>query len=278
MFSHEYYKTGAKRGKDKKGKEYLKIILIAVGIALFLRIFIIEAFRIPSTSMVPTLQTGDHLIVNKFIYGVKLPVLNIKLPGFTSPKHGDIIVFQAPQYRTKNFFVQFIDLITFGIFNLDGSKDNPKNYIKRTIGVPGDFVDISAEQVNIRNTPERDIINQQQIIINGNKIVRKFVSKIDYKSPVGKTKVDLYIESGAKKQYNVQYIDNGVSIQGELYVPKKGDVITVRWIKPERRTETDSSPASQSANVPTIDTIPNNPLAGRNTSDPDRNFITTGHI
>ncbi|PID77704.1 MAG: signal peptidase I [Deltaproteobacteria bacterium] len=98
-------------------REYAESIFIAVILALFIRTFIVQAFKIPSESMVPTLLVGDHLLVNKFIYGIKIPVKGTMLIPISKPKQYDIIVFRYP--------------------------NNPKiDYIKRVIAVPGDRVEI----------------------------------------------------------------------------------------------------------------------------------------
>ncbi len=99
-----------KMGKKKFIKEYLEPIVIAVLIALFIRTFIIQAFKIPSSSMEPTLQVGDHILVNKFIYGIKIPFTDMKLFQFKKPKRGDIIVFIYPRDRSKDFIKRVIGM------------------------------------------------------------------------------------------------------------------------------------------------------------------------
>jgi signal peptidase I len=97
-------------------REYTEAIIIALVLALFIRTFIVQAFKIPSGSMLPTLKIGDHLLVNKFIYGVKLPFSGTVVIPVKNPQTNDIIVFKFPQ--------------------------NPKlDYIKRVIGVPGDTIE-----------------------------------------------------------------------------------------------------------------------------------------
>ena len=96
-------------------REYTEAIVIALILALFIRTFIIQAFKIPSGSMLPTLKIGDHLLVNKFIYGVKVPFSGKLLVPLKDPKSNDIIVFKFPE--------------------------NPKlDYIKRVIAVGGDTI------------------------------------------------------------------------------------------------------------------------------------------
>jgi signal peptidase I len=89
--------------KKKIIKEYLEPIAVAILIALFIRTFVVQAFKIPSSSMEPTLQVGDHLLVNKFIYGIKFPFIETKYFQFKKPQRGDIIVFIYPKDRSKDF-------------------------------------------------------------------------------------------------------------------------------------------------------------------------------
>jgi len=105
-------------------REYAESIVIAILIALFIRAFIVQAFKIPSGSMKPTLLIGDHLLVNKFIYGIKLPFIDHKFLAFKQPERGDIIVFIFP-------------------------RDKEKDFIKRVIGTPGDTVEIRRKKIYI---------------------------------------------------------------------------------------------------------------------------------
>ncbi len=105
-------------------KEYAQAVLIALIFALFIRTFVIQAFKIPSGSMIQTLLIGDHILVNKFIYGVKNPINRATLIPGRKPARGDVIVF---------------------IFPLDRSKD----FIKRVIGVGGDTIKIVNKKVYV---------------------------------------------------------------------------------------------------------------------------------
>ena len=120
-------------GKNKKTiiKEYTKAIFIAIIIALFIRTFIVQAFKIPSGSMIPTLQIGDWLLVNKFIYGIKIPLTRKILIPIKEPQRGDIVVFIYPMDRTKDF-------------------------IKRVIGVAGDVIEIRNKKIYINGSPFDD--------------------------------------------------------------------------------------------------------------------------
>jgi signal peptidase I len=112
--------------KKSTFREYVEAFAIAILLALFIRTFIVQAFKIPSGSMKPTLLVGDHLLVNKFIYGIKLPYLDRIVIPLKKPETGDIIVFKWP-------------------------KDESKDFIKRVVGVEGDVVEIRDDQLYVNN-------------------------------------------------------------------------------------------------------------------------------
>ena len=89
-------------------EEWIKPVLIAAVLALFIRTFIIQPFKIPSNSMFPSLKPGDRIFVNKFIYGAKIPFTDIRLPELESPKAGDIVVFLSPVEKKKFLVKRFI--------------------------------------------------------------------------------------------------------------------------------------------------------------------------
>lgn len=113
--------------------EYARSFFPIFFIVLILRSFIIEPFRIPSESMMPTLLTGDFILVNKFDYGIRLPVLNRKIIDYKTPKRGDVIVFRYPE-------------------------DPSIPYIKRVIGVPGDRIEYRDKTVYINGKPMKQEI------------------------------------------------------------------------------------------------------------------------
>ncbi len=112
-------------------REYLEAIGIALIAALFIRTFIVQAFKIPSGSMLPTLQIGDHILVNKLAYGIRVPFLERYTARFGKPKRGDVVVFVYPVDRSKDF-------------------------IKRVIAVEGDQVEIQDKKVIINGEPIED--------------------------------------------------------------------------------------------------------------------------
>ena len=105
--------------------EWIKIITVSVTLFLFIKTFVMEAFKIPSSSMEGTLLVGDFLLVNKLVYGAEVPLMNKRLPAVRQPRRGDVIVFEWPKDRTKTF-------------------------VKRLVGLPGDTLAM-RESVLIRN-------------------------------------------------------------------------------------------------------------------------------
>src|SRR5262245_22610025 len=83
-------------------REYVEAIAIAILLALVIRTFVVQAFTIPSGSMMDTLLVGDYILVNKFLYGAELPFTDMQLPGLRAPARGDIIVFKSPQDEQRD--------------------------------------------------------------------------------------------------------------------------------------------------------------------------------
>ena len=119
----------AEKKKKSSLRENIEAVIIAVVIAMFIRTFIVQAFKIPSGSMLETLQIGDHILVNKFIYGVKIPFTDGKvLVSFKEPKKGDIVVFKYPE-------------------------DPSKDFIKRVVATGGDTVQIVDKKLYVNEKP-----------------------------------------------------------------------------------------------------------------------------
>lgn len=136
-------------------RETVEAIIVAFAIALVIRTFVIQAFKIPSGSMVPTLLVGDHLLVNKFLLGtpVDVPFTNIhlfRMPGLRKPQRGDIIVFKYPE-------------------------DPSRDFIKRAIGIEGDRIEMK----------------DKTLFVNGSKLVESYVQYVDgFVKPIGMDKRD----------------------------------------------------------------------------------------
>jgi signal peptidase I len=121
LFKGQRLAAGAARGvppeevREPLVVEYARSFFPVILIVLLIRSFLFEPFRIPSDSMMPTLLDGDFIFVNKYAYGLRLPVINSKIVGIGEPQRGDVIVFRLPS-------------------------DPSTNYIKRLIGLPGDHI------------------------------------------------------------------------------------------------------------------------------------------
>ena len=159
-------KSKEKSGTDDRPKksalrENVEAVVVAVILALFIRTFIVQAFKIPSGSMKETLQIGDHILVNKFIYGVKIPFLDKNLINIKNPQRGDIIVFQFPEDRDKGYFER-------------------KDFIKRTIGIAGDKIEIIDKKVYVND----QLIDTEQAVFMDSRIIPGNVQPRDNLGPI----------------------------------------------------------------------------------------------
>ncbi len=185
-----------KTGRKRHFREYLQAILFTVLVALFLKAFFIEAFRIPSGSMEQTLLEGDFILVNKFIYGFKtprtIPLTNIAIPvcsilPIKNPKIGDVIIFEFPGGR---------DEVTPG---------RSETYIKRCIGTPGDTVEIIDKTVHVNN---RAVTNPPLMKYQSYEI-----------HPRGQTNLRMFPPG----------MDNSEDNYGPVVVPKKRMLISIHY-------------------------------------------------
>ena len=138
--------TPAPAGKKHIIREYGESIIIAIILALVIRTFVVQAFKIPSGSMEDTPAIGDHILVSKFIYGTKIPFSDKRILKIRDPRRGDVIVFEYPE-------------------------DPSKDFIKRVIGTPGDEVEVKEKKVYINGMPyenphevhkEKELIPREQ--------------------------------------------------------------------------------------------------------------------
>ncbi len=131
-------------------REYVEAILIAIALALFIRSFVIQAFKIPSGSMLSTLQIGDHLLVSKFIYGIKIPISQKTLVPIKTPKRDDVVVFRFPKETGMKFIEeQRKDLSRDHDYRVVRGTPSSTDYIKRVVGEPGDTIEIKNKQVYV---------------------------------------------------------------------------------------------------------------------------------
>lgn len=123
-----FFKKKEKKKYDSKLAEWLDAIIFALVVAGFIRIFFMQAYRIPTESMENTQLAGDFLFVNNFIYGAKIPFTDWRVPGIRMPEKGDIVVFIYP-------------------------KDPSLDYIKRCVGVAGDTIQVINKQLFVNGIP-----------------------------------------------------------------------------------------------------------------------------
>jgi signal peptidase I len=117
-------------------RDWAESIIVAFLLAMVIRAFVVQAFKIPTGSMRMTLVEGDLILVNKFIYGAKVPFTNYRLNALRAPKRGDVVVFIYPEDRKKNF-------------------------IKRLVGLPGETVELKGGSIYINDLPAQEPIFNQ---------------------------------------------------------------------------------------------------------------------
>lgn len=119
-----------KTGHKSAVRDWTEALFVAAILALIIRTFVVQAFKIPSGSMEDTLLIGDHLLVNKFIYGLQVPGVDGRFLAIREPQRSDIVVFEFPEDRDKSFWKR-------------------RDFIKRIIGLPGDTVEIRDKKVYV---------------------------------------------------------------------------------------------------------------------------------
>jgi signal peptidase I len=124
----DYLSRSEEAGREPLMVEYAKSFFPVLFIVFVLRSFLVEPFQIPSLSMVPTLQVGDYILVNKFTFGVRLPVIRTKVLDMAEPQRGDVMVF-FPPHKNETYF------------------------IKRVIGLPGDRIRYIGKQLYVNGVP-----------------------------------------------------------------------------------------------------------------------------
>ncbi|MDT8443401.1 MAG: signal peptidase I [Desulfuromonadales bacterium] len=139
FFSKSKTSNGQTRKKKSQLRDWSEALIVAAILALIIRTFVVQAFKIPSGSMEDTLLIGDHLLVNKFIYGLQVPFSDESVLSLRDPERGDIIVFEFPEDKHKSYFQR-------------------RDFIKRVIGLPGDRIEVRSKNVFINGerylTPE----------------------------------------------------------------------------------------------------------------------------
>lgn len=192
------------RWRKSEVREYVESIGVAMLVAILLRAFVVEAFKIPSGSMLPTLQIQDHIFVNKLTYGPMIPIVNQRVFSNLPPKRGDIIVFQFPDPNPNA---------------------EPQDFIKRTIALEGDVLEVDGGHP----------------IINGWRVpsCRVGTYEFDEGSGFGAKRGELFIEFLGDYSYLTLYEDHGGSGRQGPYRAKKGET----WVLGDNRNNSSDSRA-----------------------------------
>lgn len=138
-----------KTGFSAKAKEWIISVLWALAIALVIRTFIIQPYRIPSGSMIPTLKIGDQLFASKCSYSLTIPFTDKQVKWWNRPKRGEIFVFRNPEDPDRGVFIRMISPIVWATTISKVDLDPHKDFIKRVIGTPGDEIMIKNRDVYI---------------------------------------------------------------------------------------------------------------------------------
>ncbi len=185
-------------------REYAESLLLALAVALLLRAVVFEAFKIPSGSMLPTLQLQDHIFVNKFVYGPMVPFTKTRLWNSMPPSRGDVVVFEFP----------------------DPNPDNPRqDYIKRVIALPGDVLEV----------------HNGHPVINGWQVPSCRVGSYTFEDGEGfPKKGELYVEFLGKQSYLTLFQDGlGSDVDGPYPPVAQGEF----WVLGDNRNNSSDSRA-----------------------------------
>src|SRR5690349_14645834 len=138
--------------RDPMPVDWARSLFPVVLVVLLLRSFVAEPFRIPSGSMMPTLDVGDFILVNKFAYGLRLPAFNNKVVDLGEPKRGDVVVFRFPGFLCDDGTGKLIRSGDPGCSD-PHAKVPSQNWIKRVVGLPGDSIEVHGADLLINGQP-----------------------------------------------------------------------------------------------------------------------------
>ena len=193
-------------GKKSRLRENIEAILLAILLALFIRTFIVQAFKIPSGSMEDTLLIGDHILVSKFTYGIRMPFSNKTIIPINEPERGDIVVFKFP--------------------------GDPKiDYIKRVVGVPGDVIECRNKQVFVNGKLEKNPFAVHKDAYT----IRKSIAPRDNFGPLTVPPKSLFVMGDNRDNSNDSRFWSFVDydkLRGKafmIYWSWNGDDFNVRW-------------------------------------------------
>src|SRR5579885_1045803 len=175
--------------------DYSKSFFPVILLVLVLRSFLAEPFHIPSSSMVPTLLEGDFILVNKYTYGIRLPVLHTKLIPLGQPQRGDVVVFHFPSETAAAFCMAQSDCATEELQRSAGT-----DFIKRVVGLPGDHI----------------VYRDKTLYINGVMMPRQPLGAYTGQGSMG---MELDSEKFGASEHHILGVPNSWSREGEWTVP-----------------------------------------------------------
>lgn len=183
----EFSESKLKKYDKSRLRQNIESVIIALALALMIRTFVVQPFKIPSGSMMPTLLIGDHLLVNKFVYGTDIPFTDISVFQLDDIDRGDVIVFKFPE----------------------DSENGPRkgvHYIKRVIGIEGDTVDIRG----------------RDLYINGEKVYLEYIGNYSFEDNNLELSADMYEQQLSDHEFRVLYKKGSTSTtKGKLDFPVK---------------------------------------------------------
>lgn len=169
-------------------RQNIEAVVIAVALALAIRAFVLQPFKIPSGSMLPTLLVGDHILINKFVYGTRIPLTDKIFFPFSEIDRGDVVVFKLGEDNATGF-----PMPGKGAF-----------YVKRTVGIAGDEIDISGRDV----------------LINGRAVSQVYAGNYEYPDQKFLSVADRYEQSLSGKSFSVIYKKgNSSTTSGKMSFP-----------------------------------------------------------
>lgn len=178
LFRKKKTLTESQKPKKSQLRDWTEALIVAAILALIIRTFVVQAFKIPSGSMEDTLLIGDHLLVNKFIYGTQLPFSDQRYLALREPQRGEVIVFEFPDDEDKSYF-------------------DRRDFIKRVIGVPGDLIEIKAKQVYVNGEP----YSLPQEVHKDSQIIPSVAGPRDFAGPI-KVPAGSYFVMGDNRDYS----------------------------------------------------------------------------
>ena len=201
-----------KNKKDMTFKEKvidnINVFLSAYAIAFVIRLFAVEAYQIPSASMVPSLLVKDILMVEKVTTGSRLPLINMKMPGIVKPERNDIVVFVSPAWESPGIGKEVISLLSLSLINLDNTFENPKNLVKRLVGLPGDRISMTNEILTINGIEVTENFVRQAVAETSYNELAKMPERLFF---------DFYQEEYQGKKRIVQHIYEGNKLSKEAW-------------------------------------------------------------